>query len=125
MKRPIKWKYLLGAAGLVLLVLMIMDLNQRLETMNSLNAQVRIVRAETTRVVQTHEALLGQVAYADSDAAVEEWAYEDGHWVKSGETLIQIIPGPGATPTVEPEVTKGPVAGIQNWQVWWELFFGN
>ena len=125
MKRPSKWKYLVIAAGLILLVILVMDLNQRLDTMNRLNTQVATVRDEGTRVMQTQVALMTQVAYAGSDAAAEQWAYEDGRWVKPGETLIQMIPGGSVPPTdslPSPAETK---LEPQNWQVWWELFFGN
>jgi hypothetical protein len=124
MKRPFQWKYLIAAVGLVLLVILVMDFNQRLDTMNHLDTQLATVRIEGTRVMQTQVALLTQVAYAGSDAAAEKWAYENGHWVKPGETLIQIIPGGGATPTVAPPVVVTPPEP-KNWQVWWALFFGN
>ena len=125
MKRSIKWQYLVVASGLILLVILVMDLNQRLDTMNRLNTQVATVRVEGTRVVQTQVALMTQVAYAGSDAAAEEWAYEDGHWVKPGETLIQILPGDGVAPTDSLQPAAEAAPELQNWQVWWELFFGN
>ena len=125
MKRYIKWKYLVIAACLILLVILVMDLNQRLDTMNRLNTQVATVRAEGTRVIQTQVALMTQVAYAGSDAAAEEWAYEDGRWVKPDETLIQIIPGTCVAPTDSLPGSAEATPELQNWQVWWELFFGN
>jgi hypothetical protein len=122
MKLPVQWKYAAAAAGLVLLVILVMDFNRRLESMNRRDEQLAAVRAEGTRVMQTQEALMTQVAYAGSDAAAAEWAYDSGQ-AKSGETLIQIIPGGGATPTVTPPPVEA-ATGLPNWQVWWELFFG-
>ena len=123
MKRPFRWKYLFAAVGLVLLVILVMDFNQRLDTMNHLDTQLATVRVEGTRVMQTQVALTMQVAYAGSDAAAKEWAYKNG-WKEPGGTLIQIIPGGSAIPTATPPpVVTTPE--LQNWQVWWELFFGN
>lgn len=125
MKRFINWKYLVIAAGLILLVILVMDLNQRLDTMNRLNTQVATVRAEGTLVMQTQVALMTQVAYAGSDAAAEEWAYEEGHWVKPNETLIQIIPGTSIAPVDSQPTAAETMPELQNWQIWWELFFGD
>lgn len=123
MKRSPPWKQLAAAAGLILLVILVMDFNRRLDTLDRRAEQLATVRAEGTRVMQTQAALMTQLAYAGSDAAVEEWAYKEGRWVKPGETLIQILPGGAAAPTATPlpvEAADGP----PNWQVWWELFFG-
>lgn len=122
MKRSIHWKYILGSLGLILLVILVMDFNQRLETMTRLDTQLATVRVEGTKVMQTQVALMTKVAYSGSDAAAEEWAYENGHWVKPGETLIQIVPGGGATPTIAP-ITTAPTPKMTNWQIWWMLFF--
>ena len=123
MKRRIPWKIILAAAGLVLLVFLIMDLNQRLDMKNGLAEQVATVRIEATHVMETQVALVTQVAYAGSDDAVAQWALENGQ-VKEGETLIRLIPGEGSVPSQPPVVRESPIV-VKNWQVWWELFFGN
>jgi hypothetical protein len=122
MKR-INWKHVLTGIGLVLVVVLVIDLNQRLDTLNQQSAQLAAVRAEGTQVMKTQVALMTQVAYAGSDAAVEQWAYEDGRWVRQGESLVVPMPGGGVAPTpTPPPVTATPEP--QNWQVWLELFFG-
>jgi hypothetical protein len=123
MKHPFQWKYLIAAVGLVLLVILVMDFNQRLDSMNRLDTQLATVRVEGTRVMQTQVALMTEVAYAGSDAAAKEWAYQNG-LRGPGETLIQIIPGGTAMPTAAPPAVVT-TPELQNWQVWWELFFGN
>jgi hypothetical protein len=121
MKR-INWKHVLTGIGLVLVVVLVIDFNQRLDTLNRQSAQLAAVRVEGTQVMQTQVALMTQVAYAGSDAAVEQWAYEDGRWVRQGESLVVPMPGGGAAPTpTPPPVTATPEP--QNWQVWLELFF--
>ncbi len=100
-----------------------MDFNRRMEELDRLNAQLDAVRAEATVVVQTQTALAGQVAYATSDVAVEEWAYEN-KMIRQGEHPVGIIPNENVTPTPvslqTPQVNK-----IPNWRIWWELFFGD
>jgi hypothetical protein len=122
MKR-INWKYVLTGIGLVIVVVLVIELNQRLDTLNRQSTQLATVRAEGTQVMQTQVALMTQVAYAGSDAAVEKWAYEDGRWVRQGESLVVPMPDGSAAPTpTPPPVTATPE--LQNWQVWLELFFG-
>jgi hypothetical protein len=38
------------------------------------------------------------------------------------ETPIILLPAGNATPTPE-SVEQSPAAEVDNWQVWWELFF--
>jgi hypothetical protein len=119
-----QWKYVLIAAGVILAVVLLVDFNRRLENLNRLNRQLKEVRQEGTLVMQTQEALLASVAYATSDAAVKEWAYIAGHWVRKGEIPIIIVPAGDVTPMpVEPLTQEAPP--LEKWQVWWELFFGN
>ncbi len=122
MKR-INWKHVLTGAGLLLVVILVIDFNQRLDTLNRQSTQLATVQAEGTQVMQTQVALMTQVAYAGSDAAVERWAYVDGRWVRQGEFLVQPIPDGSAAPTpTPPPIPATPEP--QNWQVWLELFFG-
>jgi len=103
---------------------MIIDLNRRIEELDRLNAQLDTVRAQGTQVMQTQEALVTKVAYASSTQAVEEWAYTEGRWVRTGEKLIGIMPAGNITPTPQPPPVQADQA-LPNWRIWWELFFGN
>lgn len=116
-------KYALVVVGLIVLIALLMDFNQRLEDLNRINAQLATVGAEGTTVMQTQVALITQVAYAGSNRAVEQWAYVDGRWVREGENLIELLPAGNSTQVPTPlPVSQTPE--LQNWQVWWELFFG-
>ena len=74
--------------------------------------------------MQTQVALVTQVAYATSDSAVEQWAY-DNKWVRVGEHPVIIVTG-------GKRHTHSCVCPIRytdgrphpNWRIWWELFFG-
>ena len=59
--------------GILVLVFIVLEFNRRLEELNMLNAQSKLVQMQGTQAVQTQLALQTQVAYAGSDAAVEEW----------------------------------------------------
>jgi hypothetical protein len=72
-----KLRNILIIFGLFLAVVLLVDFNRRMEELDRLTEQLHAVRAEATAVIQTQNALAGQVAYATSDVAVEEWSYEN------------------------------------------------
>jgi hypothetical protein len=119
----VKWRNILIALGLFLAVVLLVDFNRRMEELNRLTAQLNAVRAEATAVIQTQTALAGQVAYATSDEAVEEWSYGN-KMVRPGEHPVGLVPGANVTPTPEPTLVP---QGVQqpNWRIWLELFFGD
>lgn len=109
--------------GLFLAVVLLVDFNRRMEELNRLTGQLKVVQAEATAVVQTQTALASQVAYATSDAAVEAWAYSN-KMVRPGEHPVGIVPEGNLTPTP----LSPPIQQQQNtptWRIWWELFFGS
>lgn len=117
-----KWRNALIILGLFLAVVLLIDFNRRMQELDSLTAKLDSVRAEGTTVMQTQEALVTQVAYATSDQAVEQWAYQN-KWVRVGEHIVQLEPSGIVTATPVPApVTQTQL--LQNWQIWWKLFFG-
>jgi len=117
-----KWRNILVAFGLFLAVVLMIDFNRRMEELNRLTKNLEAVRAEGTTIMETQVALVTQVAYATSDEAVEQWAYEN-KWVRVGEHPLQLISdGRGtATPELLPVIQT---ENLPNWRIWWELFFG-
>ena len=109
-------------AGIIVLILIMVELNSRLEELNRLNDQLDQVRVAATHSVQTQVALQTQLAYADSTQAVEEWARTEGHYMKEGDQPVVPIGQPGSDPIVIATPTPLPTP-MQNWQVWWGLFF--
>ena len=117
-----KWRTVLIVLGLVVAVVLLIDFNRRMEELDSLTAKLDSVQAEGTAVMQTQVALVTQVAFATSDQAVEQWAYQN-KWVRVGEHPVDIIAAGNVTPTpAPPAVTQ--VVNPSNWRIWWELFFG-
>jgi hypothetical protein len=120
---PINVRRVAALIGVLALVFIVLEFNQRLEELKMLNQQHAIVQTQATQAIQTQLALQTQVAYAGSTAAVEEWARTDGHYIKDGDLPVVPLGQPGAPPleasTPVPTPTRMP-----NWEVWWNLFFG-
>lgn len=108
--------------GIFILVLFVIEFNSRLEELNRLNEQRDEMRGSATQAVQTQVALQTQVAYAASTDAVEDWARTDGHYLQEGDQPVIPVSVPG----VEPVIVATPLPAatpVQNWEIWWMLFF--
>jgi hypothetical protein len=110
-------------AGILVLIMAVIEFNTRLEELNRLNDQREEVRVAATQAMQTLIALQTQVAYAGSTAAVEQWARTEGHYVREGDQPVIPVGQPGSDPVLLNTPTPVPTP-LQNWQVWWDLFFG-
>lgn len=121
---PINLRRVAVLVGILILVFIVLEFNRRLEELNMLNAQSRLVQMQGTQAIQTQLALQTQVAYASSEDAVEEWARTDGHYIRDGDLPVVPVGEPGAAPIAASTPTPVPTQP-SNWQVWWDLFFGN
>jgi hypothetical protein len=120
---PINVRRVAGMIGILALVFIVLEFNRRLEELNLLNKQNELVRVQATQAVQTQSALQTQVAYAGSTAAVEEWARTDGHYIQDGDLPVVPLGQPGAAP-IESSTPVPVPTQMANWEVWWNLFFG-
>ena len=121
--KPLKfnWMYALIIAGVIFLGYMVMDFNTRMANLRNLSEQKDRVAAQVTELVQKRARLETQIAYATSDEAVVQWAYEDGRLVRSGDNPIIPMPPAESTPMPAPApIVTQPV--VDNWQVWLWLF---
>ena len=109
--------------GIIMLVFIVLDFNRRLEELNLLNKQNEAVQTQATQAIQTQSALQTQVAFAGSTNAVEQWARTEGHYVQDGDLPMVPIAQPGTTP-LEMNAPTPAATSQANWQVWWDLFFG-
>jgi hypothetical protein len=119
---PINFRRVAVFFGVFVLILLVIEFNSRLEELNRLNDQRNQVRTLATQAVQTHMALETQVAYASSTAAVDEWARTEGHYVLEGDQPVVPLVQPGSQPVIVPTMQPTPTP-MQNWEVWWGLFF--
>jgi cell division protein FtsB len=109
--------------GIVILLFLIMDFNNRMEELTRLQKEAAIVRAQATAVIVTQQALQTQVAYATSPAAVDAWAREQNRMAQDGDIVIIPLPDPNATPPPTPMPTPV-LSGLTKWDVWFDLLFG-
>ncbi len=120
---PINVRRMLVMIGILALVFIVLEFNRRLEELNMLNGQNQAIQTQATQAVQTQSALQTQVTYAGSDAAVEEWARTDGHYIKDGDLPVVPVGQAGAAP-IEADTPAPVPTQPANWEVWWDLFFG-
>jgi hypothetical protein len=121
-RSPVNIRRVAIFAGIFLLILFVIEFNTRLEELNRLNDQRDEVSALATQVIQTQSALQTQVAYAESTAAVEEWARTDGRYVQEGDQPVIPLEVPGSSPVIVNTPVPTPTP-MQNWEIWWTLFF--
>ena len=119
---PINFRRMAVFVGIFILILLVIEFNSRLEELNRLNGQREEVRTVATQAMQTQIALQTQVAFAGSTAAVEEWARTEGHYVQEGDQPVIPIGQPGSEPVIVSTPLPIPTP-MQNWEVWWKLFF--
>ncbi len=120
---PINPRRVAVFAGILVLILMVIDFNARLEELNLLRKHAAVISMQATQVAQTQMALQTQVAYAGSDQAVQDWARSEGHYVQPGDQPVVPVGQPGTMPIQAIEPTPIPTP-MPNWQIWWNLFFG-
>ncbi len=116
-------KEILIVLGVLILVLVVMDYNKRIEKLTNLNEQAVMVRAQATHAVETQVALQTQIAVATSDPITEEEARNQGE-IQEGDQLIVPLPAPGDLPPGVIVSTPVPER-LMKWEIWYALFFEN
>jgi cell division protein FtsB len=116
-------RQLLMGIAVIFLLLLFLDLNNRIGELFTLNQQREQMRTQVSMMQATENALRKQIAYATSESAVEEWARQDNDLSQPGDKVVIPLPQPGYTevPTVQPTPT---MVVLENWQVWSLLFLG-
>jgi len=120
----INTKRLLLIGIIAILVLMMLDFNNRTQTMYALEAQQVMLETRQVQLQQTKDKLEAQIAYATSAQALEEWAREKNKQINSGDIPIILSAPENVTPTPTPQPTQQTV-NFTNWEIWRELIFGH
>jgi hypothetical protein len=112
------WRSIFLVLGLAVIAWMVIDFNGRLAQLNHLKAYQATVEVRYADSKATLSALEAEKAYALSDAAVEKWAYEEGHMVRPGDVPVVPLPAMPVTPTpvIIPTVTTVPMSNSEAWQ---------
>ena len=121
---PINLRRVAMFAGILFLILVVIDFNSRLEDLNRLQKQDGILQTRLTQGIQTQTALQAEATYAASDQAVQDWARQEGNESQPGDQIAHPVGLAGGTPAQQTESTPSPTPP-PNWQTWWNLFFSN
>ena len=120
---PIDWRRVALIVGVIFLVAVIVDFNTRLVELDRLNRKADITRAEATQAAWTQIVLETRVGHASSDQIVEEQARSEGHMIQEGDIPVSVLGDEGVPLPTNPEPTPIPTPK-PNWQLWWDLYFG-
>ena len=122
-KIPVDSKKVAIIVGAVILFFLVMDLNNRLNELSRLTEQEHKAATVNSQLQSTLDVLKTQLAYASSEGAVEQWAYNEGHMARPGEKLIVPLSPAGTTPQSLIEETPVPTP-VPNWRIWFALITG-
>ncbi|RLD06956.1 MAG: hypothetical protein DRI32_01740 [Chloroflexi bacterium] len=109
-------------AGVILLTILMMDYNTRLEKLNQLNEKALTVRIKATAAIETQISLQTQIAEANSESVTEREARNNGE-IQAGDQRIIPLPATGA-PLIDTVLPTPVPERIKKWEVWVALFFG-
>jgi len=124
MKKILKDKRVIVVVLVVVLVLLLMDFNQRMVLLTRLRSQEKELTQEYANLESTRDALKTQLAFANSDEAVEKWAREEAGMIQEGDIPIVLLP-PSTPIATEPPPQDEPENAVRTWEIWRELFFGD
>jgi len=110
-------------ALIAILFFMVLGLNSRISEYFRLTSQRDEMQLRIQNLESTRMALATEIAYANSNKAVEEWARTYERWVQPGDQVIIPLPPQDFTPETSYLSTPTPLFD-QKWQIWWELLFG-
>ena len=116
-------RYALIVLGIAFLALMIMDFNGRMAEYRRLSAESEVVEQRLIGEAQTRTFLETQMAYATSDDAVRQYAYEN-HMVGPDDLPVVPLQSSEYTPAPTPQPTVV-ATEISNLQKWWLLLTGS
>ncbi|NMA12358.1 MAG: hypothetical protein GX933_04125 [Chloroflexi bacterium] len=121
-KLPVTKKQFWLIIAILFIIAFLIDLNSRIITLKALQQQKSILETDVAKLQITKVLVEEKIGYAESDAAVEAWARQQGMMMQEGDNVIIPIPVGNTTPTPTPIPTTQPVV-YQNWEVWKALIF--
>ena len=123
-KKIFKDKRVILVVLAVVLVVLLVDFNQRMSLLTRLRKQEKELTERYAQLESTRMALETELIYAQSDQAVERWAREDAMMIEEGDVPIILLPPTAPIPTQnisEPVIFDE----IKKWEIWQALFFGD
>jgi hypothetical protein len=119
-RTPFSSQLLLILMGTVLLYLVV-NFGRQVAISYQRGQELQQIQERVGLAEERNQELREYQAYANSDAAAEAWARDQG-WAKAGEVPVIIVAPPAsASPATELPSQESPASYRQ---AWWELFFG-
>ena len=110
--------------GVMALLLVLFAFTQRVAEYVSLSGQQTREEDRLSELSATQAYLEDQIAYATSQAAVEEWAREDARWAQEGDFVVIPLPPAGVTPQPAAQFQTTPTPST-NWDAWMSWLFAS
>jgi cell division protein FtsB len=110
--------------GVMVLLVVLFAFTQRVGEYLRLSSQQEREATRLTELVATQAALEDQIAYATSQAAVEEWAREDARWAQEGDFVVIPLPPAGVTPQPAAQFSATATPS-SNWDAWMSWLFSS
>ncbi|MBX3004896.1 MAG: hypothetical protein KF821_03600 [Anaerolineales bacterium] len=108
--------------GILALFIVLFGFSRRIAEYSRLTEQLERERGYITELAATEQYLQERIAFANSDAAVEQWARENGRWARPGD--FPVIPLPPADFTPQPVTPEAQFSSsASNFETWWNWFF--
>jgi cell division protein FtsB len=123
MKKIFKDKRVIVVVVAIVLVMLLLNFNQRMVLLSRLRDQENDLTQKYAQLEATRDTLKTELAYANSDEAVEAWARQEGGMIQQGDIPIVLLPASNAVPTSVP-TPESFIDEIEKWEIWQELFFG-
>jgi cell division protein FtsB len=117
-----KNKFLIAGAILVFL-LVFGELWRRISQAADLRSLEHQIGAQVTQLADESNRMATQIAGAQSDEAVADWARNEGKMVLPGEVLVQPIAPTAPAQATEP--AEDSTGAVPNWRVWLEWLWGD
>ena len=102
-------------------LLTVADLSKRSEELRRLEGEHTLISSEVAMLQSTVDALQREIQQANSDHIIEQEAYENWRYTRTGEMLVVPIAVGEPRVTTEPEPTPEPER-VTNQEVWLALF---
>jgi len=108
--------------GVLALLIVLFGFSRRIAEFSRLSDQLEREEAFITQLAATQQYLQDRIAYANSEAAVEEWAREQGRWARQGDfPVIPLVPADFTPQAPAPQAQFDTAAS--NFEIWWNWLF--
>jgi cell division protein FtsB len=126
--RSISGAQVIFAIILAVVLMLAINFSSRVAADRELRQISAVVEREIETLRREQGELIQRLAYVQSEAYVETWARSEGRMVRDGEVLMVLYPS-NNTQTITASAVATPIVvppdeePVQNWQLWWSLFF--